>query len=136
VGDRQVTCGSEACQQSRHAAQCKRWHRQNPENSAHHYEDEIKPFRERHPTYQRRWRLVVRLREIREQIIAAIAAAGCQLQGVLSQGSRVVAEADKEPPQLAAITGASLRSALGVAGELVVILNEISRVAGGLSPLG
>lgn len=136
VGDRQVTCGAKACQQSRHAAKCKIWHQGNHDASVHHYEDVVKPFRAKHPTYQRRWRLVARLREIREQIIAVVVAAGQRLRDVLHRGSRVVAETVGEPPQGPSITGESLRSALAVAQKLVTILDTLARVAGQLSTLG
>jgi hypothetical protein len=66
VGDRQVTCGREECQQARHNEQCKQWHENNKDVGASHYQDVIVPFRRAQPDYQRRWRLGCELREIRE----------------------------------------------------------------------
>lgn len=62
-----MTCGAERCQRARHAERCRAWHADNAEIGRSHYEDAVKPFRERQPDYQRRWRLAARLREIREQ---------------------------------------------------------------------
>lgn len=67
VGDRQVSCGAERCQRARHADRCRAWRAANAEVGRSHYADVVKPFRERQPDYQRRWRLACRLREIREQ---------------------------------------------------------------------
>lgn len=66
VGDRQVTCGAVGCQRERHSERCRQWHAANGELSSTHYQDVVVPFRERQPSYQRRWRLAWRLREIRE----------------------------------------------------------------------
>src|SRR5690606_20089376 len=67
VGGGQVTCGAEECQRERHAERCRAWHVANRDVGTSHYADVVKPFREAQPDYQRRWRLAVRCREIREK---------------------------------------------------------------------
>jgi hypothetical protein len=67
VGDRQVTCGAEKCQRTRHADRCRQWHASNAEAAASHYQDVVVPFRRAQPDYQSRWRWWRRLGEIREQ---------------------------------------------------------------------
>lgn len=68
IGGRQVTCGAPECQRARHAARCQAWHAANGDSTSMHYTDVVVPFRARQPDYQRRWRLSVRLREIREKM--------------------------------------------------------------------
>ena len=82
VKDRQVTCGAEECQRAQHAEACRDWHRRNREHSRDHYQDVVVSFRERHPGYQSRYRLLRRLREIREEIIR-------ELRGWISALGRV-----------------------------------------------
>ena len=62
-----MTCGAEECQRERHAERCRAWHVANRDVGTSHYADVVKPFREAQPDYQRRWRLAVRCREIREK---------------------------------------------------------------------
>jgi len=73
VKDRQVTCGADECQQAQHNEACRDWHKRNRENARDHYRDVVVPFRERHPGYQSRYRLLSRLREIREEISRVLA---------------------------------------------------------------
>lgn len=69
---RQVTCGRNACQRSRHAEQCRLGRQRNPEAASHHYEDYVIPFRKRRPEYQRYWRWLRKLREIREEMAGSV----------------------------------------------------------------
>jgi hypothetical protein len=68
VGRRQVTCGRPSCQRKRHAHKCRQWHEQHPKSKENHYHDGIVPFRKQHPDYQRIWRWLRRIREIREKL--------------------------------------------------------------------
>jgi len=83
VKDRQVTCGADGCQNARHKDRCKVWHQENPEARANHYQDVVKPFRERYPEYQRRWRW---LREIREKLGQLLLELVACLQRVIARG--------------------------------------------------
>jgi hypothetical protein len=85
VRDRQVTCGRSECQRARHAEQCRQWRACNTEATASHYADVVIPFRQAQPDYQRRWRWVRRLREIREQ---STLLAGTLLAGLRTLVSR------------------------------------------------
>ena len=103
-----MTCGAAPCQRKRHARSCKRWHEEHPEAKANHYADVVKPYRGKHRSYQRRWRLAVRLREIRD----AIRAACRQLRAVARRGLQAVNGGTDEPEQPRAITGKPLVDAL------------------------
>lgn len=63
-----MTCGAAPCQRQRHRDRCRAWRAANTETTSSHYEDVVVPFRARQPAYQRRWRLVCSLREIREKM--------------------------------------------------------------------
>lgn len=136
VGERQVTCGDEECQRRRHAYSCKRWHERNTESGAQHYEDVVQPYRRRHPGYQRRWRIVVALREIREQMLAAVGAAGARVRRLLVRGRVAMAEAVVEPAQVRAMTGQPLAATLAAVESLSGVLDELAAVVGQLAIVG
>jgi hypothetical protein len=45
LGSRQWTCGAPACQQQRHAENCRAWRRRNPAVTRSHYQDYVVPAR-------------------------------------------------------------------------------------------
>lgn len=45
LGPRQYACGQPACQQQRHAANCRTWRRRNRAVTRGHYADYVKPAR-------------------------------------------------------------------------------------------
>lgn len=45
LGPRQWTCGAPACQQQRHAANCRAWRRRNRAVTRSHYQDYVRPAR-------------------------------------------------------------------------------------------
>jgi hypothetical protein len=93
VGDRQVTCGSECCQQARHSEQCRQWHERNKDVGASHYQDVVVPFRRRQPDYQRRWRLSRQLCEIREESRLRSGQLGRRVRAWLTRAERLSASA-------------------------------------------
>lgn len=131
-----MTCGSKECQQKRHARKCKQWHARNSDGGANHYDDVVKPYRLRHPTYQRRRRLVEALREIREQMLAAVAEAGARLAGLVERGKRVLQEGGREPVQVRATTGKPLEAALASAASMLRAVEKLSALSGALAELG
>lgn len=94
VGDRQVTCGREECQQARHNEQCKQWHANNKDVDASHYQDVIVPFRRAQPDYQRRWRLGRALREIREESMGGSGKLMRRVRAWLTRAERLSSRAD------------------------------------------
>ena len=131
-----MTCGAQACQRSRHANKCKEWHARNPEAAANHYADVLKPYRRRHCTYQRRRRLVEAFREIREQMLGAVAEAGARLVALVSRGQRVLVEGGQEPAQVRATTGKPLEDALASAVRMAGTIEELVALSGALVLLG
>jgi hypothetical protein len=136
VGDRQVTCGSPACQRAQHAEACRRWHKSNPEARTGHYRDVVEPYRAQHPSYQRRWRVVGRLREIRDEISITLHGVGERVLRVLNRGRSVQVLAAEQPVQPRAITGQPLSSALTTAARIVEMLGELRRLVAQLEILG
>lgn len=133
---RQVTCRRKRCQRAQHAEACRRWHRQNRESSANHYQDVVVPFRKRHPGYQRRWRLVRSLGEIRDEIGLAVHGVGKRLSRVLARGRKEQALAESEPAQARATTGKLLCSALAMAAEIQELIAALGRKVAELEGLG
>jgi len=131
-----VTCGAAECQRKRHAKSCRWWRESNADSAAHHYEDVVKPYRRRHPTYQRRRRLVEAFREIRDQMLAAVAGAGAQLAALVSRGQRVLQEGRQEPSQVRATTGKPLEEALELAASMMRAVAELAALSGALAELG
>ena len=136
VGDRQVTCGAAVCQRQRHAYRCKRWHERNAESAASHYADVVQPYRQRHPGYQRRWRIVVSIREIREQMLAAVGAAGARVRRLVLRGRVAMSAAVAESAQVRATTGEPLAQALAAVESLSGVLDELAAVATQLGIVG
>ncbi len=130
VGDRQVTCGAEDCQKKRHAKKCKQWHELHPEAASNHYCDVVKPYRHKHPTYQRRHRILATLSKIREELLSLARRSGEQLASLISRGRRVFDEGAQEPAQARAMTGKPLAEALESAASMVKVVAELSAQAG------
>ncbi|MBC8422874.1 hypothetical protein H8E07_02005 [bacterium] len=131
-----MTCGDEECQQQRHAKRCKWWHERNAEASANHYIDVVKPYRCCHPSYQRRWRLMVALRKIREEMLSMARRSGRQLAHLVSRGRRVIEEGASEPVQARAMTGKPLEESLAKMASMVKTVDELTTLAGELAVLG
>lgn len=129
---RQVTCGRDVCQRSRHAEQCRLVRQRNPEATSHHYEDYVIPFRERRPEYQRRWRWLRRLREIREEISGSV---GRQLPRLtrLLDGGRALArtgDGDATTAQVQAKTEETIASLLRIATLIQRWVTQLSAPRG------
>ena len=131
-----MTCGAEECQQSRHTKKCKEWHGHNADAAANHYEDVVKPYRGLHPTYQRRRRLLMALRKIRDEMLAMVSRSGKQLAGLVSRGRRVLEEGGQEPGQVRAMTGKPLEEALDASASMVKTVDELAALTGQLAALG
>jgi hypothetical protein len=131
-----VTCGDEACQRKRHAKSCKWWHERNTDSAESHYEDVVKPYRRRHPSYQRRRRIVVALREIRDEMLAAVGDAGKHLAGLVSRGQLAMEDGALETVQVRAMTGKPLVEALAAAVSMLRALDELATLSGVLSGVG
>lgn len=135
LGDRQVTCGCAECQRARHAERCRRWHERNRELSGEHYEDVVKPFRGRQPSYQRRWRLARKLREIRELMTELLDVLGTQLGAVVARG-RSLSDMAAAEHQSGVFAGPSLHEALAMASAIRTALGLVGRGAAGLAAIG
>ncbi|MBM4318854.1 MAG: hypothetical protein FJ125_02595 [Deltaproteobacteria bacterium] len=131
-----MTCGAEECQKKRHAKKCKQWHGLNPDTAASHYQDVVKPYRQLYPSYQRRQRLVVALRKIREELLCMAHRACRRLAALVSRGRQVVAQGAQEPVHVRAMTGKPLEDALAAAASLVGSVDELTALAGQLAVLG
>ena len=131
-----MTCGAEECQIKRHAKTCKQWHERHPVAAANHYDDVVKPYRQKHPTYQRRHRILVALRKIREELLSLAHRSGEQLASLVSRGRRVIEDGAQEPVQSRAMTGKPLEDALEAAASMVKAVDELTAQADQLSVLG
>jgi hypothetical protein len=100
-----------------------------------HYRDVVEPFRRRHPDYQRRWRLVSKLREIRDEITSGAQVVGERLAKVLAHSARVMGTA-AGVAQVRAKTGTPLEAALAVAAELVSAMKALTAQVSALGLLG
>lgn len=67
VGERQKCCGASECRKKRKRMQERAWKERNPDYFQGFYASYVKPWREAHPEYQKRWRCK-RQREIKTQI--------------------------------------------------------------------
>jgi hypothetical protein len=117
---RQVTCGDPACQRRQHAEACERWRGANPDATAHHYGDVVVPFRARRTAYQREWRLLCSLREIRDAIAPAVRTVDRRLARVLARGDRL----RDAPPRI----GEALALAAALARQLAELSALIDRL--------
>lgn len=131
-----MTCGAEECQQQRHAKKCKQWHKRHPDAAANHYCDVVKPYRQKHPTYQRRHRILVAYRKIREALLSMARRSGKQLADLVSRGRRIIEEGAQEPVQALAMTGKPLKEALGTAALMVKAVDELTTLTGQLTGVG
>jgi len=131
-----VTCGAEECQKKRHAKKCKQWHEHHPDAAANHYDDVVKPYRQKYPTYQRRHRILVTLSKIREELLSTARRSGKQLVGLIFRGRLVIEEGAQEPVQSRAMTGKPLEDALDAAASMVGAVDELTALAGQLAVLG
>ena len=136
VGDRQVTCGAPECQRRRHAGRCQKWHQRHPEAGRNHYRDVVVRLRRRHPSYQRRWRLGCRLREIREESKGLLERLSRRLSGVVSWGQSVRVAATGEAEQPRSIIAESLNEGLAAAAQLAEMLKEFRTLAMQAGALG
>lgn len=80
--------------------------------------DAVVPFRTRQPGYQRAWRFVQALREIRDAIAPAIAPLGRDLGRLRARGERVIASS--------AAADARLREAVALARRLEATVAELT----------
>lgn len=131
-----MTCGAAECQRRRHAKKCKRWHADNRDVTASHYEDVVKPYRQKHPDYQRRWRVVAALCEIREEMAAGVEAVGARMRKLLARGRAAVGTATGVASQPDGKTGEALTAALAAGASIVGVLAELSKAVGQLGVLG
>ena len=131
-----MTCGAAACQRKRHAKSCRWWRESNADSSANHYDDVVKPYRQRHPTYQRRHRILVAFRKIREELLSLARRSRKQLAELVSRGRRVIEEGAQEPAQARAMTGKPLEEALGTVASMVQAVDELAALSGALAVLG
>lgn len=135
LGDRQVTCGRPECQRRRHADRCQQWHKRNRELSSNHYREVVEPFRAEQPSYQRRWRLARRLREIRETIAELIDVLTAQLGAVVDRG-RALSIAAAPEQQSGVMAGQLLHEAVAGAAALSGALEQVGLRAAQLEAVG
>lgn len=129
VRSRQVTCGDPACQQRRHADRCRNWHRENRAEPGSHYRDVVVPFRQRHPTYQSRWRLGQRLREIREEIAELAHGLSRRVQAALGWARALGLQTGREA-QEARIPAESLDAGVASASRVGQLLEQVAELTG------
>ncbi|HLE60058.1 MAG TPA: hypothetical protein VI700_00835 [Thermoanaerobaculaceae bacterium] len=135
VGDRQVTCGAEGCQRTRHAERCREWHASNAEARGAHYQDVVVPFRQQQPDYQRRWRWGRRLREIREQTGLLGGAILGRLQALVSGAEQLLARA-AGTVQTGVLAGESLSRAVRAVRATIAALEQLEASTAELRALG
>lgn len=135
VGDRQITCGEEACQRARHSEQCRAWHEQNREVTASHYQDVVVPFRQQQPDYQRRWRLGRKLREIRETMMPTGGVMLSSLRALLGRAEDLSKSAARNT-QTGVLAGEMLNRARVALRGLVAALEQLEANVSELQSLG
>lgn len=135
VGDRQLTCGDEACRRARHSEQCRAWHEQNREVTASHYQDVVVPFRQQQPDYQRRWRLGRKLREIREAILPTGGVLLSSLQALLGRAEELSKSAARNT-QTGVLAGKMLDRARVALRGVVAAIEQLEASASALQSLG
>lgn len=87
----------------------------------------MKGFREEQPSYQRRWRLGQRLREIRETIAELVGAVGAQLNALI-EGGRALSGAATVERQTGVMAGQSLFEAMAAANALREMLAQVAQL--------
>lgn len=95
----------------------------------------VKPFRHRQPSYQRRWRLARKLREIRETIAELLEVLGAQLGAVVARG-RALSDVLATEQQSGVFAGQSLQEALVAATAITAALGPVGRGAAQLGAMG
>lgn len=136
VKERQVTCGRSECQRARHSYKCKDWHKCNAEVSAAHYEEVVKPFREKQPDYQRRWRLKCRLREIREKFDSLLdAVLPTSIRRLLGRAEALSSSPTKDE-QVGVLAGDLLDKAVLALRAVVAALEPLDKGVAMLRSLG
>jgi hypothetical protein len=103
--------------------------------SSQHYQDVVKPFRAEQPSYQRRWRLARRLREIREMIAELVATVGAQLAALIECG-RSLSGATAMERQTGVMAGQSLPDAITAAIAVSGALEQVARLDAQLGAVG
>jgi len=129
VAGRQVTCGAPACKRRQHAESCRRWREQNRDITSRHYEDAVKPFRELRHTYQREWRFLRSLREIRDSIVHVLRDIARPLGILIVRGQRILVVRQKRP--LKARKGGQdlFLEALRIAERISSLMAELAALA-------
>ena len=135
VGARQVTCGAVPCQRKRHSDRCRAWRAANTETTASHYEDVVVPFRERRPDYQRLWRLVHCLREIREKMRPLGSALRTRLRGLLGRTERL-SESSTTAGQTGAVTPEWLEEASAAVRRALAAIEQLEASVAPLQSVG
>lgn len=135
VGARQVTCGAGACQQARHAEQCRAWRRANPGAQGEHYRDAVVPFRQAQPEYQARWRWGQRLCEIREQMGQPGGALLGSLRSLVDGAKRLAVRA-VGVVQTGVLSGGSLDRAVAAVQSTIAALEQLAASTAELRALG
>lgn len=135
VGDRQMTCGDEACQRARHSERCRAWHEQNREVTASHYQDVVVPFRQQQPDYQRRWRLGRKLREIRETMMPPGSVMLSSLRALLGRAEDLSKRAARNT-QTGVLAGEMLSRARVALRGLVAAIEQLEANVSELQSLG
>jgi hypothetical protein len=135
IGHRQVTCGTTECQRGRHSGRCRAWHEAHPESAASHYEDVVAPFRQQQPSYQRRWRLGRRLREIREMTGRPGAALLKLLRGLLQRAEGLSKRA-AEAAQTGVLAANLLEKATGAVRGAIAALEGLEASMATLGSMG
>jgi hypothetical protein len=126
VADRQVTCGDAQCRRRQHAESCRRWREQHRDVTAHHYEDAVIPFRNSRRTYQREWRFLRSLREIRDAIVLTLLVIRGPLGRLITRGECTQAAREKESQKARFGEQDWFADALRIACRISLLLDELA----------
>jgi hypothetical protein len=125
VAGRQVTCGRPECRRRHHAEGCRRWRDHNREETSHHYADVVVSFREKHPTYQREWRVRHALREIRDAIEVALGPTRPALDRLISRGEALLTRRTECTPAALDRHHDQLDELLAIAAQISLLVNNL-----------
>ena len=128
-----MTCGEKACQRARHAKRCRLWRQANAAAAAHHYWDFVVSFRQRYPDYQRSWRWLRRLREIRETIEGSLVDLIPRLERLVERGRDLAGDTNGQVVQLPKMTTEVAGWSSSVAQSIVKALDQIQGLLGQLA---
>jgi len=103
--------------------------------ASQHYQDVVKSFRAAQPSYQRRWRLARRLREIRETIAQMVATVGAQVEALIECG-RSLSGASTTERQTGVMAGQSLPEAMAAAIAVSGALEQVALLDAQLGAVG